>query len=53
MKLVLVIALSEGFLCGALDNIELSLIKSIVGSAVCSVLSPTVILYKKQMATSA
>ena len=50
MKLVLVIAPSEGVLCGVLNNIEISLIQSIVGLAVCSDFrSPTVILYDNQI----
>ena len=50
MKLVLVIAPSEGVLCGVLNNIEISLIQSIVGLEVCSDFrSPTVILYNNQI----
>ena len=50
MKLVLVIAPSEGVLCGVLNNIKISLIQSIVGSAVCSNFrSPAVILCDKQI----
>ena len=50
MKLALVIAISEGFLRSALNNIERSLIQSIVGSAVCfDFRSPAVILCNKQI----
>ena len=50
IKLVLVIAPSEGVICGVLNNIKISLIQSIVGSAVCSNFrSPAVILCDKQI----